>query len=55
LPITRTGYLSHFIQPGTIEAHGSDVVAQVTAWLDEEATKPDWRAHVERSKQGDLF
>jgi cytolysin (calcineurin-like family phosphatase) len=55
LPITSTGYFSHFMQPDTVEAHGGDVVAQVTAWLDEEATKPEWRAHVERSRQGELF
>lgn len=55
LPITETGYRSHFHQPGTIEAHGGDVVAQVTAWLDDEATKPEWRAHVIASKQLKLF
>ncbi len=55
LPITNTGYRSHFMQPGTIEAHGGDVVAQVIAWLDEEAAKPAWRAHVEAGRQGDLF
>lgn len=55
LPITRTGYRSHFMQPGTIEAHGGDVVAQIIAWLEEEAAKPAWRAHVEASRQDDLF
>jgi hypothetical protein len=55
LPITSTGYRSHFHQPGTIEAHGGDVVAQVIAWLDEEAAKPAWRAYVDASRQGDLF
>lgn len=55
LPITATGYRSHFHQPGTIEALGGDVVAQVTAWLDEEGGKPEWRAHVEASKQMSLF
>jgi hypothetical protein len=55
LPITSTGYRSHFHAIGTVEAHGGDVVAQVTAWLDEEATKPKWRAYVTRSKQGELF
>jgi hypothetical protein len=55
LPITGTGYLSHFIQPGIIETHGGDVVAQVTAWLDGEAGKPDWLAYVERGRQGELF
>jgi hypothetical protein len=55
LPITSTGYLSHFHEPGTIEAKGGDVIAQLTAWLDEEAAKPDWRAHVEANRQGKLF
>jgi hypothetical protein len=55
LPITSTGYRSHFHPIGTVEAHGDDVVAQVTAWLDEEATKPEWQAHVVRSRQGELF
>lgn len=55
LPITSTGYRSHFHQPGIVEAHGGDVVAQVTAWLDEEATRRDWRAHVEAARQGELF
>lgn len=55
LPITSTGYLSHFMQPGTVEAHGGDVVAQVTAWLDEEAANPEWRAHMDASRQAELF
>lgn len=55
LPITSTGYRSHFHQPGTVEAHGGDVAAQVIAWLDEEAAKSEWRAHIEASRQGCLF
>ncbi len=55
LPITETGYRSHFHQPGIVEAHGGDVVAQVTAWLNEEAAKPDWLAYVEATRQGELF
>lgn len=55
LPITSTGYCSHFHPPGTIEAQGGDVVAQVTTWLDEEAAKPAWRAHIEAGRQGKLF
>lgn len=55
LPITSTGYRSHFHQPGTVEAHGGDVVGQVIAWLDEEAQSPDWKAYIERSRQGELF
>jgi hypothetical protein len=55
LPITETGYRSHFHPCGTVEANGGDVVAQVIAWLDEEATKPDWQRYVETSRQGVLF
>lgn len=55
LPITGTGYLSHFHQPGTIEAPGGDIVAQIIAWLQQEAAKTEWRAHFERSRQGKLF
>jgi hypothetical protein len=55
LPITETGFRSHFHQPGTIEARGGDVVAQVIAWLDEEAAKPEWRAYAEANRQGELF
>ena len=55
LPITGTGYRSHFVPIGTVEAHGGDVVAQVTAWLEEEAAKPEWLAHIEASRQSELF
>lgn len=55
LPITETGYRSHFHPCGTVEANGGDVVAQLVAWLDEEAAKPEWRQHVEASRQGTLF
>jgi len=55
LPITRTGYRSHFHQPGTIEAHGGDVIAQVTAWLDEEADTPAWLEQEAVSRQSELF
>lgn len=55
LPITCTGYRSHFTPIGTVAAHGGDVVVQVTAWLDEEAAKPHWLAHVEANRQGELF
>jgi hypothetical protein len=55
LPITETGYRSHFHPRGTVEGLGGDVVAQITAWLDEESAKPAWKAHMERSRQGELF
>lgn len=55
LPITETGYKSHFHPCGTVEANGGDVVAQIIAWLDEEAAKPEWRAYAAKSRQGELF
>ena len=55
LPITATGYRSHFVPIGTVAAHGDDVAAQVTAWLDDEAKKPEWLAHTEAGRQGELF
>ena len=55
LPISSTGYRSHFAPIGTVDAHGGGVVEQVKAWLDEEASKPDWLAHIEGSRQGTLF
>lgn len=55
LPITGTDYRSHVMQPGTIAAHSGDVVAQVKAWLDDEANKPEWQTQVQRARQGELF
>ena len=55
LPMTSTGYRSHFRPPGTVEARGGDVVLQVSAWLDEEAAKPEWQGRWEARRQGELF
>jgi len=41
LPVTETGYRSHFLAAGTIEAHGG-AVAFVTGWLDHEAKRTGW-------------
>ncbi len=38
LPVTETGYRSHFIQAGTVAHHGG-AVSFVTAWLDHEAAR----------------
>jgi hypothetical protein len=55
LPITSTGYRSHFVPVGTIEANPGDLVSQVHAWLDEAAQSPEWQAHLANQAQGDLF
>lgn len=41
LPVTETGYRSHFAPIGTVEAEGG-AVAFVTAWLDHEAKRMGW-------------
>ncbi len=41
LPVTETGYRSHFIPAGSVAAHGG-VVKFVTAWLDHEAKRIGW-------------
>jgi len=56
LPITETGYGSHFHNIGMIERdYGGDVVACVEDWLEKEAQSKDWRTYVEASRQGSLF
>lgn len=41
LPVTETGYRSHFIPAGTVAIHGG-AVAFVTAWLEHEAARTGW-------------
>lgn len=41
LPVTETGYRSHFISAGTVAEHGG-AVAFVTAWLEHEAARTGW-------------
>lgn len=41
LPITETGYKSHFCQHADIEQHGG-AIEFVTAWLDHEAKRLGW-------------
>lgn len=54
LPMTRTGYRSHFIQPQIIdEAGGPD--AYVALWLTQEAQTPEWRATDTNRRQLALF
>lgn len=54
LPITETGYKSHFCQHADIERHGG-AIGFVITWLDSEARSAAWQNHIEKSKQGDLF
>lgn len=50
LPITETGYRSHFTSPDTVAAYGGPV-AFVEAWLESESQAPDWRREEQERRQ----
>ncbi|MDE3767575.1 hypothetical protein [Sinorhizobium meliloti] len=54
LPITETGYRSHFANAEDIEADGGPV-AFVTAWLDHAAESKGWKDSQEKARQLSLF
>jgi hypothetical protein len=54
LPMTKTGYRSHFTRADMIEAHGGPA-AFVRAWLAEAVKDPEWMASVESWNQLSLF
>jgi len=55
LPMTETGYKSHFHEVGTIEAYEGGVVQYITDWLDEEAKSRKWLEYAQSTRQGELF
>lgn len=54
LPITETGYRSHFTTAETVAACGGPL-SFVTTWIEEEAARPAWKAYESRSRQLTLF
>jgi hypothetical protein len=54
LPITETGYRSHFMPPLDLMNAGGPVTF-VTAWLDQEAKGKAWSKAASSKAQGDLF
>lgn len=54
LPISETGYRSHFLPPLELMNAGGPVTL-VTAWLDTEAKGKGWSKAVNTKSQGDLF
>lgn len=54
LPITETGYRSHFSAPDTVVSLGGPV-AFVIAWLDEESHRPAWQKAQQAARQFSLF
>lgn len=55
LPITNTGYRSHYHPVGTIESNEGTLIEQVTAWLDEEAKSKKWQTYLAEYRQLSLF
>ena len=54
LPITATGYLSHFI-PALQLINAGGPVTFVTAWIEHEARGKSWQKQTTTKAQGDLF
>lgn len=54
LPITKTGYKSHFTPTGNIDNYETPV-AFVKEWLNYEAQSEDWKVALENSRQMSLF
>lgn len=54
LPITETGYRSHFTSKATVESYGGPV-AFAQAWIQAEAAKPAWQTRQASQRQMSLF
>ena len=54
LPVTETGYRSHFCDPADIEEQGGPE-AFARAWLDHEASRRAWKDRQEAARQMSLF
>jgi len=54
LPITETGYRSHFM-PSIDLINAGGPVTFVTAWIEREAKSKKWLAEATAKAQGDLF
>ena len=55
LPITDTGYLSHFFGPVDPSLDLDEVAAFVIEWLDEEAKSDAWQHHLLEARQLSLL
>lgn len=54
LPITETGYKSHFTPKGNIDKYENPVVF-VKEWLEYEAQSEEWKVAQENARQMSLF
>ena len=55
LPITMTGYLSHFFGPVEPALTIDEVIEFVLDWLEKQATSKAWQEHLLESQQLSLF
>ena len=55
LPITETGFLSHYFGPYDPILTMAEVKAMVIDWLDTEAQSKQWQTSLEKSRQLSLF
>lgn len=54
LPITETGYRSHFTSKAAVESYGGPLDF-AKAWIEDEAASPEWLAHEASHRQMSLF
>lgn len=54
LPITETGYKSHFTPKGNLDEY-ENPVAFVKAWLDHAAQSEEWKTAQDEARQMSLF
>jgi hypothetical protein len=54
IPVTETGYRSHFLPAGIVDEYGGPEDF-VRAWLDPEAETSDWKKREEAARQMSLF
>ena len=54
LPVTQTGYRSHFMPPEEL-AHFDSVENFARQWLDGAAKSPEWQKHLKDGRQLSLF
>jgi hypothetical protein len=55
LPISETGYRSHFFGPVEPALPIEDVTAMMMGWLNSEAAKAEWQSYLKDSQQLSLF
>ncbi|MEW7006753.1 hypothetical protein [Lentilitoribacter sp. EG35] len=55
LPITETGYRSHFFHQDSMDFTKNDIVTFIRDWLKIEAQSRHWKKRVIAGGQGELF